>query len=129
MFLDEQDEDVFREQVKAIKDATIEYVNKNLKRQGYETIGEEPEEPETSEQPVAPAELEAVKEQAKNKLVEIIKQAIAQAESEGRDYTLADLITLEVPESTFTVSIDGDEATLNIDGFEFKVNSQFELYE
>ena len=54
---------------------------------------------------------------------------MAIAESEGRSYGLADLVDLTIEGSTFSVSIEGDIALLNIDGFEFKLNSKFELYE
>lgn len=50
------------------------------------------------------------------------------AQNEGREYTLNDLMDLTIPGSELSVSIEGDEAILNIDGFEFKINSQFQLY-
>lgn len=54
---------------------------------------------------------------------------MGKAQNEGRTYTLNDLVELTIPGSTCTVSVNGDMATVNVDGFEFKIDSEFRLYE
>ena len=124
IYLDEQNDDTLTDQVEAIKAKTEEVINEHLIEQGLK-----PAENETPEDNQTAMNMEALKEEAKNKLVNSISEAMATAQNEGRQYTLNDLITLDIPGSAFTVSIEGDEATLSIDGFEFKLNSEFQLYE
>lgn len=131
VYLDEQDTEVFDTVINDVRNRTEEVITDNLVEQG---IIPEPEEPEieggeTGENPSTSADDKTLKEEARNKLVSSISEAMSIAQSEGRDYTLDDLINLEIPDSSFTVSVDGDEAILNIDGFEFRLNSSFELYE
>ena len=83
----------------------------------------------TQDNPPETISMEELKENAKNKIITYVSEAMGVAQSEEREYTLNDLLELEIPDSTFSVSIEDDVATINIDGFEFKLNSEFQLYE
>ena len=125
LFLDELDKDTLDDITQAIVAKTIEVINNNLKSQGIKTEEEEEEPAERA----AVINTEALKETAKTKLINAISEAMGKAQEEGKTFGLIDLTTLEIPDSSFTVSLDGDIAILNIDGFEFKLNSDFQLYE
>ena len=127
VFLDEQNKDVLKDQVEAIKARTDEVINKRLIDLGI-IEDETTEEPAASEQPTS-IDIKTLKEEAKNKIINSVSEAMTVAQNEGREYTLNDLIDLNIPDSEFTVSIEGDEAILNVDGFEFKLDSSFQLYE
>ena len=127
VFLDEQNKDVLKDQVEAIKARTDEVINRRLIDLGI-IEDETTEEPAASEQPTS-IDIKTLKEEAKNKIINSVSEAMTVAQNEGREYTLNDLIDLNIPDSEFTVSIEGDEAILNVDGFEFKLDSSFQLYE
>lgn len=136
VFLDELDEDTFDDITRAIKARTKEVVNDNLVKQGLSSLVEEEEEVNdngdnhtVSEPPVSTDENQVSKEDAKQKIISSVSEAMTVAQNEGKTYTLDDLIYLEIPDSTFTVSVDGDFAILNVDGFEFRLDSEFHLYE
>ncbi|MBR2290195.1 MAG: hypothetical protein IJ867_06385 [Clostridia bacterium] len=124
LFLDELDEDTFDDVIEAISVKAEEVMNEKLVSQGVR----EPEEEEPSGT-MATINTEAFKEAAKVKLINAISEAMGEAEAGGRSFGLIDLTVLEIPDSTFSVFLDGDVAILNIDGFEFKLNSEFQLYE
>ena len=149
LFLDEQNNDTFEDVVNAVKARTIEVINQNLERLGLEKLisgttlyaddniieedenfNESENTEDSNESSISVENSDELKENAKNKIIESVSQAMATAQSEGRAYTLEDLMNLEVDDVTsFTVSIGEDEAILDIDGFEFKINSEFQLYE
>lgn len=125
LFLDELDKDTLDDIIQAIAAKATEVINNNLKSQGIKTEEEE----EGPAERAAVINTEALKETAKTKLINAISEAMGKAQEEGKTFGLIDLTTLEIPDSSFTVSLDGDIAILNIDGFEFKLNSDFQLYE
>ena len=138
LLLDEQNDETFYFIVNAVTDKFKEVVNDNMVSQGLDPIipvGElEPEQElnqhqEDNNSALSTTDIQTLKEEAKNKIINNVRNAMILAENEGRIYTLQDLMNLNIPDSVFSVSIDGDVATLNIDGFEFKLNSQFQLYE
>lgn len=129
VFLDELNDDTFEDIVTAVKERSAEVIKENLIEQGVIEPEEEPEDSENQTTPPSAVDTAEEKEKAKNKLISAISEAMTNAINEGKTYSLNDLMTLEIPDSTFSVSIDGDIATLNIDGFEFKLNSEFQLYE
>ena len=124
VYLDELDQDTLEDIVQAIAEKTQEVILQNLNSQGVK----KPEDVVPTETP-ATINTDVAKETSKNKLINAISAAMTEAQEAGRTYTLIDLMTLDIPESTFSVSLDGDIAILNIDGFEFKLNSEFQLYE
>lgn len=128
LYLDEQDEEVFNSVIEDVRARTEKVVTQNLVDQGVIEPAEEPISTTPSEDS-ATISSETLKEKSKNKLITSISEAMSIAQSEGREYTLNDLINLEIPDSSFTVSVNDNEAILNIDGFEFKLNSEFQLYE
>ncbi len=123
IYLDEQNEDVLTDKVRAIKETTEAVVRESLIEKGIIKV--------EVEEPVAqPSEERQIsKEEAKAKVISSIEEAMKIAENEGRQYTLDDLINLSIPGSEFTVSIEGDEAILSIDGYEFRLSYDFQLYE
>ena len=125
VFLDEQDEDTFKDIVDAVSIKAKEVLNGNLVKKGLPAIDDSyvPTETPTT------IDKETLKEEAKNKIIDSVSQAMTVAQNEGKTFTLKDLKNLKIPDSEFSVSIEGDEAILNIDGFEFRINSQFQLYE
>ena len=145
IYLDELDKDTFDDIMSAVEARTAEVINENLISQGENAIIDMPERPTkpTEEDvqnnppegdtqdtpPVETIDVEDLKENAKNKIITYVSEAMAVAQSEEREYTLNDLLELEIPDSTFSVSIEDGVAILNIDGFEFKLNSEFQLYE
>ena len=124
LFLDELDDDTFKDVIDAISTKTEEVINDKLVSQGLKPLDEEEIVEEPS--PDIPA---TINTEAKNKLINSISQAMTEAIEKGKTFSLIDLMVLEIPDSTFSVSIEGDVAILNIDGFEFKLNSEFQLYE
>ena len=125
VFLDELDEDNFKDIVDAVSVKAKEVLNVNLEKQGLPAIDDSyvPTEAPTT------INKDALKEEAKNKIIDSVSQAMTVAQNEGKTFTLDDLEDLTIPEAEFSVSIEGDEAILNIDGFEFRINSQFQLFE
>ena len=130
LFLDELDDDTFKDVIDAISTKTEEVINDKLVSQGLKPLDEEEivEEP-SPDIPLVSLVMDAPEEEAKNKLINSISQAMTEAIEKGKTFSLIDLMVLEIPDSTFSVSIEGDVAILNIDGFEFKLNSEFQLYE
>ena len=129
LFLDELDDDTFKDVIDAISTKTEEVINDKLVSQGLKPLDEEEIVEEPSPDIPATINTEELKEEAKNKLINSISQAMTEAIEKGKTFSLIDLMVLEIPDSTFSVSIEGDVAILNIDGFEFKLNSEFQLYE
>lgn len=132
LFLDTLNEEQLDDTLNIIKLKFVEVIEEKMVNLGIieerERMIEVPEE-EPNKQPPATINTSEVKEAAKNKLISSISQAMTEAVEQGKTYTLIDLMTLEIPDSTFSVSLEGDIAILNIDGFEFKLNSDFQLYE
>ena len=124
VFLDELNQDTFDDIIEAVGNKLQEVVNNKFISQGAKKAEEE-----VPDQIPATINTDAVKQISKTKLINAISEAMTVAQSEGRTYSLIDLTSLEIPGSTFSVSLDGDIAVLNIDGFEFKLNSDFQLYE
>ena len=149
LFVDQLDNQTFNDVAIAIKSRATEVINDKMMEQGLKTVSDDNEispinadtngdsfvpEQNSVQTQVEPsvtdtAGINEAKEQAKNKLINAIATAMGEAQTEGRAYTLVDLITLEVPGSAVSVAIDGNVANVNIDGFEFKINSDFQLYE
>jgi hypothetical protein len=69
------------------------------------------------------------KEEARNKIIEYVSMAMTEAVNNGETYTLANLQELEIPDSDFTVSINDTIAVITIDGYEFTLDSDFNLSE
>jgi len=124
VFLDELNQDTFDDIIEAVSNKLQEVVNNKFISQGAKKAEEE-----VPDQTPATINTDAVKQISKTRLINAISEAMAVAQNEGRTYSLIDLTSLEIPGSTFSVSLDGDIAVLNIDGFEFKLNSDFQLYE
>ena len=124
VFLDELNQDTFDDIIEAVGNKLQEVVNNKFISQGAKKAEEE-----VPDQIPATINTDAVKQISKTKLINAISEAMTVAQSEGRTYSLIDLTSLEIPGSTFSVSLDGDIAVLNSDGFEFKLNSDFQLYE
>ena len=125
VFMDEQNDDTFNDIAKAVIDKTKNVINQNLVKLGLSPISED----YVTNDPPTTLENIAKKEEAKNKIINSVSDAMTVAQREGRKYTLDDLKDLEIPESDFSVSFQDDIAILKIDGFEFKLNSDFQLYE
>lgn len=123
--MDEQNDDTFNDISKAVIDMTRNVINGNLVKLGLSPLDDD----YVMDEPPTTLDTEAKKEEAKNKIVESVSEAMTIAQREGRRYTLNDLQTLEIPGSEFSVSINGNVAILKIDGFEFKLDSDFQLYE
>lgn len=149
IFLDELDQDTFEDIMSAIIARTAEVINENLVSQGEKPIIKETEkekrrkekeknaitgeisvnQPDNTNTDNNDTNSEELKEAAKNKLITYVGEAMTLAQNEERSYTLEDLMVLEIPDSTLSVAIEDDVATVNIDGFEFKINAEFQLYE
>ena len=125
VFMDEQNDDTFNDIAKAVIDKTKNVINQNLVKLGLSPISED----YVTNDPPTTLENIAKKEEAKNKIINSVSDAMTVAQREGRKYTLDDLKDLEIPESDFSVSFQDDIAILKIDGFEFKIDSDFQLYE
>lgn len=126
LFLDELDDEQFNNVIEAVTNRTDEVINEKLIKQGVR----KPEEEELNTfLPPATINTEEQKENAKNKLINSISEAMGEAQEAGRTYGLIDLMVLEIPDTMISVSIENDIAIINIDGFEFKLNSEFQLYE
>ena len=125
VFMDEQNDDTFNDIAKAVIDKTKNVINQNLVKLGLSPISKD----YVTNDPPTTLENIAKKEEAKNKIINSVSDAMTVAQREGRKYTLDDLKDLEIPESDFSVSFQDDIAILKIDGFEFKIDSDFQLYE
>lgn len=151
LFLDELDKDQFNDVIEAVKTKFEEIINERFAKQGLKPVFEQDKEntlnsniednndgeiEENNNQENTSIEEnsnqennEDQKEIAKSKIISSISKEMGKAQDEGRTYSLEDLMNLEIPDSSVSVFIVGDEATINIDGFDFKINSNFELYE
>jgi hypothetical protein len=69
------------------------------------------------------------KEDAKNKLIEAVSNEMGIAISNGEEYTLENLQTLEVPGYYVMVRINGDIARVSLNTFVFYIDSNFNLSE
>ena len=126
LFLDELDKDTLDDVIEAVTTRADEVINEKLVKQGFI----KPEEVENNNMlPPATINTEELKEAARVKLINAISEAMTVAQENGKTYSLIDLMVLEIPDTMISVSIENDIATINIDGFEFKLNSEFQLYE
>ncbi len=127
-FLDELDPDIQKTKIDAIREKGIDVIDTKLVSQGLKSIKNEENDNKGTETP-GTIDMISTREEIKQKIEESLLEARARAESEGRVYTINDLIDLEITDSAVSVSINGDEAILNVDGLDFKINSNFEIYE
>ncbi len=72
---------------------------------------------------------EQAKEEAKNKLINAIGDAMYSAEQNGEEYTLKDLENLYIDGSEVSVNVGNNMAVIIVDGFTFNIDSEFILSE
>ena len=66
---------------------------------------------------------------ARQKIIDSVSKAITESIERGEEYTLSNLIDLDIPDSQFSVSVNDNIAILNVDGYEFSLDSEFNLSE
>jgi hypothetical protein len=72
---------------------------------------------------------EEAKQEAKNKLIEVISNEMGVALTNGEEYTLANLANLTIDGYNVTVRIVGDIAVVSVNGYVFDIDSAFNLTE
>jgi hypothetical protein len=72
---------------------------------------------------------EEAKQEAKNKLIEVISNEMGVALTNGEEYTLANLENLAIEGYNVTVRIVGDIAVVSVNGYVFDIDSAFNLTE
>ena len=64
---------------------------------------------------------------AKQKIIEYVSLEMKQAMDNGETYTLENLNSLQIPDSEYSISVNDNIAIIIIDGFEFTLDSDFNL--
>jgi flagellar basal body-associated protein FliL len=124
LFMDTLDTDTFNDVVEAIEAKINEVML--LK---FNNIGSNASNNTLVEQPVIEENDEDAKEEAKNLIIKYVSEAMTEAVNNGETYTLADLEDLEIPDVDFSVSINDTIAVITINGYEFTLDSDFNLSE
>lgn len=123
LFMDTLDTDTFNDVVEAIGERTQEVISEKAsglsETTNYSTIIEQPDISST-------VTLEK-RSDAKQKLYDSVASAMGDAIARGEEYTILDLENLEIPDSTVSVSVNEDIAIVIVDGYEFTIDSDFNL--
>ena len=126
-------EDLSDEQLEAISEQLDNVLNSKLSELSFidtntNTTTIEQSDSETDE------EDETKKEEAKNDLIAAVQEKMVEAEENGEEYTIEDLLDLEIDDlgegkyESFGVVISSDIATITIDGeYIFYIDSDFNL--
>ena len=69
------------------------------------------------------------KEEAKQKLIEVISNMMGEAQARGEEFTLASLANLQIEGYNVTVNITGNIAVITVNGYVFNLDSDFNLSE
>ena len=69
------------------------------------------------------------KEEAKQKLIEVISNMMGEAQARGEEFTLASLANLQIDGYNVTVNITGNIAVITVNGYVFNLDSDFNLSE
>ena len=69
------------------------------------------------------------KEDAKQKLIEVISNMMGEAQTRGETFTLANLANLQIEGYNVTVNITGNIAVITVNGYVFNLDSDFNLSE
>jgi hypothetical protein len=125
LFLDELNDDTLKYNVDAIEERAEEVINSKIESlssntsNNYSTIIEQPENL-TSENTIT-------QDEARQKVYDSVASAMAEAESRGEVYTILDIQNLEIPDSTYSISVNDNIAIVIVDGYEFTIDSEFHL--
>lgn len=122
LFIDKLDEDTFTDVVTAVLEQAHGVINQ---KSGNTPIveDEEEEQPDIS---ITDDEREK-KAEARQKLFDAVANAMGEAQANGEEYTIQDLVDLRIEGSEYSVSVNSDVAIVNIDGFEFTIDREFHL--
>lgn len=135
LFLDEQDKDVFDNVKDAVLTKTKEVVNNNLVKSGLEFLVSSDYEENIEKTNIRLqntedlSDEEKLKNEAKNKIINSVSKAMSKAQNDGKEFVLNDLLDVVIPDSDFLISLEDNIAIVKIDGYEFKIDSNFKLYE
>lgn len=69
------------------------------------------------------------KEEAKQKLIEVISNMMGEAQTRGETFTLTNLANLQIEGYNVTVNITGNIAVITVNGYVFDLDSDFNLSE
>lgn len=127
LFIDELDEEQLKNVVLAIQEKIQEVYNEKVMRLlliNNSTQRKLIEQPDISE-----SENQQLKEEAKQKLISAISTAMKEVESQDGEYVLSDVENLIIPDAEYSIVFSKNIAIITIDGFEFKLDSEFNLSE
>lgn len=124
LFLDTLDDNTFNDVVDAISKQTNEVITNKLSdlsliNNDYSTVIEQPE--------IQTGNDEQARDVAKQKIIEYVSLEMKQAMDNGETYTLENLNSLQIPDSEYSISVNDNIAIIIIDGFEFTLDSDFNL--
>ncbi len=125
IFLDTLDADTFNDIIKAIEDKTTEVLEQKLKQ--VPILENASQNDKTIAQRMTGLEETETREEARQKVYDAVSLAMGKAQENGEEYTLSNIVDLEIPDSTVSVSVNDNIAVINIDGYEFTIDSDFNL--
>lgn len=126
LFMDTLDDQTFNDVVTAVNNKATEVVNSKVNQLSLidtntpNTLIEQPEVDENDTE---------AKENAKTRVIEAVSQAMTETQNNGGEYTLEDLNDLQIESESFSVVVSEDIALITLDGYEFKIDSDFNISE